>query len=164
MKYTDALKYAEEFKQPFDPLAHRIEIAGSTRRKKPDNIKDIELVMIPRPDKLYELKNLFNSLNVTKGHYPDQCGIIQIATSHCKVDMFITKPECWGCIYLIRTGPAEYCKRLMKHAVMLNMRFHEGRLWKLDHSRRLHSPIYTPQEQDVFRELGMDFIEPENRK
>ena len=164
MKYQAAFKHAEEFKKKLEPCCHRIEIAGSIRRKKLDNIKDVEIVMIPRPDKVYELKQFFDSQNVVKGSFPHSCGFLQIRTSLCMIDVFVTTPECWGCIYLIRTGPAEYSERLMKYAIKKGFRSHKGRLWKLDNHNRLHYPVYTPEERDVYRELGLHWQEPKDRK
>ena len=48
MEYEVAIEIAEKVKALLLPHCERIEIAGSVRRKKP-NVKDIEIVAIPKP-------------------------------------------------------------------------------------------------------------------
>lgn len=48
MKHSTALVIAEKIKAQLAPHCDRIEIAGSIRRKKPE-VKDIEIVVIPKP-------------------------------------------------------------------------------------------------------------------
>ncbi len=48
MQLDKALEIAEKTKELLAPYCERIEIAGSIRRKKPE-VKDIELVAIPKP-------------------------------------------------------------------------------------------------------------------
>lgn len=162
MNYKDALARAEEIKRLLEPYCHRIEIAGSIRRKKPDNIKDIELVAILDYTKLFAFKDFMQKMITVKGKITGK--YIQFMYNTTSVDLFITTPECWGCIFFIRTGSAEFSKRVVTSAHSRLLKFYDGRLWDIDtHTGEPVSPRYTPEERDVFRELGMTYIEPEMR-
>lgn len=77
------------------------------------------------------------------------------------IDLFIVLPPAtWGCIYFIRTGPADFNKRAMKRAHAMGMQFDQGRLI-MQASRR---PLPTPEEEDVFRHLKANYKDPEDRK
>ncbi len=48
MMHDRALAIAAKIRTELEPFCDRIEIAGSIRRKKP-NVKDVEIVAIPKP-------------------------------------------------------------------------------------------------------------------
>ena len=152
MDLSAAEGIARKFIAEFEPLCHRIEVGGSTRRKKLCGIKDVEIVMIPRPELARELRD---QLKKYQGKFPSLHTTFYYGGG--KIDLFITTPEKWGCIFLIRTGSDEFNKGLMKFALAKHMRFREGRLWRGDR------PFSTPEEAEVFRELGLPFISPERR-
>lgn len=164
MNLDQAREIAEEFIDSIDPYCHRCEIAGSIRRKKPDDIKDIEVVIIPKPEKLIELKTKLEKYTIAKGGFPGK--YIQLKYHTKTIDLFITDKARWGCIFLIRTGSSEFNIALMKYAKSKGYGFGDGRLWQptgepfLEGSAR---PVYTPEEQDVFRVLGLKYIDPEKR-
>ena len=58
MKHALALRIAQSLVRRFEPYCERIEIAGSIRRLKPE-VKDIELVLIPRWEKRETVGTLF---------------------------------------------------------------------------------------------------------
>jgi len=152
------------------PYCQRIEIAGSIRRRKSE-IGDIEIVAIPQ-----FTKDLFG--NVTEDHelnFPDWSYIGKAIKNGNKykqieleqgvnLDLFIvTPPAQWGIQFLIRTGPAEFSHRLVTSKrfgglMPSNFRVEGGAIWSNNHV------IETPEEQDVFRVIGLPFISPEYRK
>lgn len=157
MKLDQAREIAEEFIGSIDGYCHRCEVAGSIRRKKPDDIKDIEIVIIPRPEKLMELKAKLEEYTIVKGRFPGK--YIQLKYQRMKIDLFITDKAHWGCIFLIRTGSSEFNMALMKYASeFCGRNFKNGRLWNAK-----GSPVYISEEKDVFIALGLKFIEPERR-
>lgn len=76
------------------------------------------------------------------------------------VEIWMTTPEQWGCIFLIRTGPAEFSRHVVTRARYRGKRFKDGRLFH-DFSGQF---ITTPEEYDVFAALGMPYQEPPDRK
>jgi DNA polymerase/3'-5' exonuclease PolX len=94
-------------------------------------------------------------------------------------EIYLTTPEKWGVVYTIRTGSAIFVRRLVtsKQDYGLcpsNLHIHEGRVWRNGVSERDANgkrvwrvngeAIDTPEEEDVFRVLGLDWIEPEERQ
>lgn len=67
-----------------------------------------------------------------------------------KVDLFLVDPPTWGLLYTIRTGSAEFSKRLVTHWTQLSGgRAREGRLYLPEAIGG--KPVATPEEADVFR-------------
>jgi len=172
MNYAEALHIAEKLKADLAPYCERIEIAGSVRRKKPENIKDIEIVCIPKsepnlfgeslPIVLYDglLSLVFNwDAEIVKNGPKYK----QFALPMTKLDLFITTPECWGVIFAIRTGPADYSKWLVtprKWGGALPDRYmvRDGRVWDSD-----PEALDTPEEDDFFAALELEMPEPWER-
>jgi DNA polymerase/3'-5' exonuclease PolX len=168
MKYQEALEIALLVKTLLEPHCHRIEIAGSIRRCKPD-VKDIEIVAIPRP---YDtglfasgIAPVVNQWKKVKGELP--CKYTQRVLPACwngitksiKLDLFFAEPGNWGLIYAMRTGSADY-----SHKVLACEWVQKGY-----HSKGgfLHTasgkPIAVPEEQDLFERIGVPYIQPELR-
>jgi DNA polymerase/3'-5' exonuclease PolX len=182
MKLKDAQLIAKDLLEKASPLCERIEIAGSIRRKKPD-VKDIEIVAIPKwtesrdPSDLFgERKPRINQLWLNLSFRIDVVWI-KPGTSEIvpwdvkpdgkywrgllpegiKLDLFIASQENFGAIYLIRTGSAEFSAAVMAHAKRLNRRCVDG------YFTRDGERVITPEEKDVFDLLNLEFVEPELR-
>lgn len=165
------------------PACERIEIAGSIRREKP-LVGDIEIVAIPRVETMgadllgegmewrpldVKLGGMIGSevLKVVKGFKvgaPWKYAQFEIAGRGCKLDLFLATKETWGCVFTIRTGPAEFSHRLVTTRSQgglcpAHLRFREGRLV----SAYAGGPLDTPEEADVFKALSLHWIEPEER-
>jgi DNA polymerase/3'-5' exonuclease PolX len=153
------------------PICERVEIAGSLRRGKPD-VGDIEIVCVPMPE-----KDLFGDECITPLRIlADLCdaGYVmgkfngdhfkQFDAGPCNCDLFITTRECWGVIFTIRTGPSDFSHRLVTPRnqgglLPSHLQVKDGRIMN-----RSDGQLYnTPEEADVFRLLGMAYIEPERR-
>lgn len=163
------------------PHAERIAVAGSLRRKK-EEVGDIEIVMIP---KTFQEKNLLGELdgplldtveqglasyNACECPYSDRPALSKLndGTRYMKlrenlvgiqIDLFIIRfPAQWGPIISIRTGSAEYSKRLVTALRTKGMRCEDGRV--LDSLGRL---VSCPEEIDFFRACGAKMIDPVKR-
>lgn len=160
---------AKQIVEKLRPLCNRIEIAGSIRRQKPE-IGDIEIVAIPKfvPDMFGELSDNheLDMVNwrdwgtvIKSGHKYKQIELIE----GINLDLFIvTPPAQWGVQFMLRTGSADFSHRFVtpkKYGGLLpsNYRVQDGAIWSNNHI------IQTPEEDDVFALLGIEFIEPENR-
>jgi DNA polymerase/3'-5' exonuclease PolX len=78
------------------------------------------------------------------------------------IDLFIVRPPAtWGCLFFIRTGPADWNKRAMKLAHVRGLKFDKGRLVRQATTR---TALDTPTEKDVFRALKMPFKPPSARR
>ncbi len=176
VKLSQAQDIARDLVKAFSPGCDRIEIAGSIRRKKP-RVGDIEIVCIPTWQRdlfgevsikaptaldhiLYDLVAAGRLLPSEKnGPKFKQFILPDIEGLH--MDLFLTTPECWGVIYTIRTGPAEFNMKLVLQdwqggLLPKGHRIRGGRV--LHHKRTLA----TPEEKDLFELIG-GWIGPENR-
>ena len=169
-------KTAKDIVERLRPGCERIEIAGSVRRRK-ESVGDIEIVLIPKPDvaqfgstdpeqwpggfsnQWFRFKTHYNPALIKNGQKYKQ---ISCHSFHPNtIDMFIvTPPAEWGCIYFIRTGPAEWNMKAMKQSHKLGLKFNEGRLL-IDETK---ATISCPEEIDVFNALQWDYVPPEERK
>lgn len=86
-----------------------------------------------------------------------------------QVDLFIAAPDNFGLILAIRTGPADFSRALAARANAVGMHLHDGRLCRGYragfHSGRCagYDPVETPEEDDVFRELLVCWVNPPER-
>lgn len=166
--YDVAMDMALMVVRKISPLCDRVKVAGSLRRKKGD-VGDIEIVCIPK-EQSDLFGNKFRSADVISsllkesgyGLHKDGEHYKQINLIHCMCDLFITTPECWGVIYMIRTGSADFSHKMVTPKryggfMPSHLKVKEGRLWNGD------TVLDTPEEEDVFSAYGIDFIEPERR-
>ena len=170
--YSEAKKIADDLLVLLGGHFERLETAGSLRRKK-DLIGDIELVGIPKP---VQVQGLFGTYEVPSiepivglmgafGYTVEKAGdkyLKFVAEHQMSVDLFICGPKTWGCIFMIRTGSAEFARKMVTKISRggwcpNDMRFLDGRLL------RDGNLLDTPEEIDVFRELGTAYVPPEQR-
>ena len=160
MIYEQALEIAEKVKALLAPHCERIEIAGSIRRKKPE-VGDIEIVAIPKP---YDI-GLFESGIATvvkqwekvKGELP--CKYTQrILPEGIKLDLFFAEPDNWGNIFAMRTGSATY-----SHLELASRWSSMGYKSEGGYLHRDGERIAVREEEDLFKLLGIPFVEPEQR-
>jgi len=176
MELKQAQTIAMRVMEGFKPHCQRIVIAGSIRRKKPQ-VKDIELVCIPKytmcdalmPD-LFGNTSVVPQQTVTDGfakefkQYYVEKGkptgkYVKFQTMECiNVDMFIASPQNWGYILAIRTGSADYSHRVLATGwVKAGYKGGDGMLYK----NGVAIPVL--EEEDLFKLIGIDWIAPEKR-
>lgn len=166
--YAEALAIADDLLTLLHPACERIAIAGSLRRKRPE-VGDLEIVAIPKTEPITDLfgtevgrASLVDDVLVNRVFTKNGEKYKQFAYQDMTVDLFLATPETWGVIYTIRTGPWEYAKWLVTSryaggAMPGTMRCQDGRLWQSG------AVLDTPEEADVFKALGLEFVPPERR-
>lgn len=174
--YTQAQALAGQYVEILRPFCSRIEVAGSIRRRRRDT-SDIDIVATPYP--VYDMFGLpshdhqlngldwarYNGSAVTDGPKKKQIAFLEITLElH-----IVTPPAQWGVIYLLRTGPGDFSNAIVtprnqmthtgRRGLMPSyLHFTDGALY------RGSQMIETPEEEDVFRALELDYIPPEMRK
>lgn len=158
MTLSEAKKKADEIISALFPYCKRVEIAGSIRREKPE-VGDIEIVLIPDTSKPYQYREAINKYSKIKG---DPLGKYtqRWHPSGVKIDFFICIPETWACNFFIRTGSAEFVHNIMKSCRNKKIQFIDARLFYSDTLTLVHN---INEEIDVFKALGMEWVEPRER-
>ena len=160
MNYQQALQIAERVKQELLIHCERIEIAGSIRRKKQE-VKDIEIVAIPKPYQVGLFKSgiaiIVDKWKKVKGELP--CKYTQrILLVGIKLDLFFATETNWGHILAIRTGSAEYSHKVLAVGwVKAGYKSIDGMLTKNN------QPIEIREEIDLFNLINLKYQPPEER-
>lgn len=154
-----ALEVAQTLVEWMQPHCERIEIGGSIRRGRED-VKDIELVLMPKPSWFEFTDRLLTDGVFVKRHGwgPKSRFAIHV-DSGINVDMFTSTPDTWGNQYFLRTGPGDANAYIMTWLKNSNAPIRsEGGYW-WHYSRKLR----VEDEQAMFRLLGIPYIEPGDR-
>jgi len=179
MEREKALAVARKVMGLLGPAVARIAVAGSVRRGV-DEVKDVELVYVPRlvaaqrtlfemgkvpatEARIYELMQLgvlrLDQQVLRNG--PKYKRVIHVA-SGVVVELFRADWANWGLILALRTGPADFMKVLVSHewkggVMPVGMKMQGGYLWR--DGRRLSMPT----EECFFQEMGLQMWQPEWR-
>lgn len=180
----EAEALADELTRALASSCSRLAVAGSIRRRKPD-VGDIEVVVVPLVEQVPY--GLFGDQTRPCNRFAERCVALRDAgelrmrrdqnnrTSwgdrykraywqRFACDLFsVVEPAQFGVIFAIRTGPAEFSHRLVTselHGGLMPPHLHVkgGALWHRDGEM-----IPTPEEEDLFRALGLAWIEPWER-
>jgi DNA polymerase (family 10) len=145
---------AAEVIELLSPFCHRIEIAGSIRRKK-QFVNDIDVVLIPS-----DPWNLIALLD-KKGHYlKNGPKIKRWLYRSAAIDFYFATRETWATLFLIRTGSKENNIRLCSLAQQKGWHLKadgEG-LFDADGKR-----IAGDTEESIYETLGIPYQQPEDR-
>jgi DNA polymerase/3'-5' exonuclease PolX len=183
---------AEELGLLLGAACRRIEVGGSVRRLRPE-VGDIELVCIPKVESVSipregdlfggedgaSFNLLWKALDgflegdalrgyLTKGeksrafNWPVR-GDDSEVLGHVRVDVYTTTPEGWGWIYLVRTGSADFSRSVAGALKARGFRAEAGRIYHVVNDEIHGPPIGTPEEEDVFRLIGRDYVAPAAR-
>lgn len=191
-----AARLADKIKRTLALSCVRLEIAGSIRRRQP-TIGDIEMLAIPlrqpglfgQPEQSMldlTLDQLVRDARLQRGRCEGERykNFLIPSVEGLALDLFIVTPETWGVQMAIRTGPADFSRRLVTHQsygglLPDHLTIEEGRIWmsagapltelpagvetEADHPGE-RCPLRTPEERDVFACLTCGWIEPEDRR
>jgi DNA polymerase/3'-5' exonuclease PolX len=150
----------------------RITIAGSLRRGRP-LVGDVEIVAIPRYEGalnllLNRLDHLVLAGTVRKAWYAGKDGKMNhrwgekyrgIDYRGMKIEVFTADPDNWGYIEWLRTGPGDANKYVMSRVMYGDAPYRASDSDWWAGQRR----IIVPDEVEMFRLLGMAYVEPANR-
>lgn len=175
---------AEEVRTLLAPACHRIEIAGSIRRRSP-TVGDIELLAEPilteRPIDLFgemtETEDHLDTLaykflaNGTFRYRTDKNSRTAVGPRYKRLvyngiglDLFACLPPAqWGLLLAIRTGPGEFSHQLVtpRHRggfLPDGLSVRDGQLWHGFES------VPVPDEETLFDILSMDYMTSADRR
>jgi DNA polymerase/3'-5' exonuclease PolX len=190
----EAFGFAEAIREAMLPFCERVEVAGSIRRQRP-NVKDIEIVAIPKWEEKETEGGLFSELMPVNllhewacspglsipvlnreplsvrwikpgGEHPVPWKVeakgkywrASLNNDYVRLDVFLCSKENWGLIHFIRTGPREFVAEAMVQAIKRKTPVKDGFV------HNFGKPVNTPEESDVFKFLGLGWVEPAERR
>lgn len=171
---------ARRIRDALAPACERACVAGSLRRRA-RAVSDIEIVCEPRRDEdlfgapsgecqlaaLLDRLRAAGSIRWRIETHPApkdwraarRMWAAVVLPEEIPLDVFAVRPPAqWGAILAIRTGPAEYSRRLVTSCRTRGLRCEDGRL--VDAQNR---PVETPEERDFIEACGMQWVHPEAR-
>jgi len=172
VELTKAREIADELVGMLKPTCGRIAVAGSIRRRRLD-VGDVELLVIPKFDEGIDLlerelgwlmvNQLFDYRRDKRGRitYGPKNKLLLHKPSGIGVDIFSTDEECWWVAMVVRTGGQHTNIEISRRAIERGLRFHAyGRGF----TRADGSELVCCSEQDVFRAVGLRYLEPWERR
>lgn len=160
----------------FGPACHRIEVAGSLRRMKPQ-VRDIEIVAIPKPDiDLFGNALDTNQIDYVLQSWPAVSGVIKSGAKYKQfkfigstgseyvVDLFLQPdPLTWPVNFLLRTGSAEFSHKMVTPQSRGgfkpdHLEIREARVWDGG------TALELKEEEEIFELWGMNYVKPRDRK
>jgi len=162
LKLEIAKKIADSIIEEIKHLCEKIEVVGSIRRGKLE-VADIDIVLIPQPwmwnTIIQTLKTCIPAIVVETGQELARLKFKLPDLGEVQLDIYRARPETWGILTLIRTGSTEHniklCSRAKAKGMTLSAKqglIKDGKV------------IASRTEEDIFKALDMNFIEPENRE
>ena len=183
--YREARAAATRAVDILRPHCHRIEIAGSLRRLSPQ-VHDIEIVCIPKIEAAgadlfgTETGRVNRELQVIQTGLVDgtfqhrlgkdgkrACGerFQRLVYNGFPLDVFcVLPPAQWGVILALRTGPARYSKALVTQHCEGGKMLRPGQ--RIENGQLIDRglPVETPEEHDLYLQIGCFWVRPENRR
>lgn len=173
MQLNQATSIATNVLQELEPFCDRIQIGGSIRRKK-KQVKDIEIICIPKQVGIPGQTDLFGQPAPTMVRDQNFCSTvdqwkfikgqstgkhIQREDSHGhQIDIFIADQFNWGYILLLRTGSKEFNMNVIEKLKDHGYRCRDGQILKNGYA------VPVREEQDIFRLCRMEYVRPEARE
>lgn len=165
-----------------NPFCERIEVAGSVRRKK-NIVKDIELVLIPKQEIIFE--GLFNDEEVVtypidkfiledprfdfrlnkdgKRMYGDKNKLLLFNSKEygqIALDIFTADQSNFMMVKFIRTGGAENNKKIAVTANQLGMNL---KIYESSFQDKRGYKYQMDSEEQIYKFLGLEYLKPEER-
>ncbi len=181
---AEAVAIAEELLEMLEPVTTRREVVGSVRRGKP-MVRDIEILAEPALTPV--ARNLFGEVIAWRDELDCWCreqldaGVFgyrldregrhangerykRLTYAGVALDLFICRPPAsWGVLEAIRTGPAEFSRRLVTQRgfgglLPFGFRVADGAVY------RNEERVDVPDERALFVLLGLRWVEPAERQ
>lgn len=179
MRADSILDTIKTFTAMLKPYCVELTVGGSVRREKPD-VKDVELIVMPKPSLMPFLDKLVLDGTISKALYGEAKPTARWGERYrglwfkgVKFEVFVYDTDNRAYLLWLRTGPGDANAFVMDFLSKANAPFgfqtwayFGTRVWKKgkkefvpDMTRKLR----LSSEADMFTLLGMEFIEPRDR-
>jgi DNA polymerase (family X) len=152
------LPMAREMKHEIEklPMVEQVEIAGSIRRRK-ETVGDVDILTITnQPQKVMEFFTKMERVDEVIAKGPSKSTVRLV--DGMEVDLRVFQEEVFGSAMVYFTGSKEMNIELRKIAIQKGLKLNEYGVFRDEEQMAGHT------EEDVFRVLGLDYIEPELRE
>lgn len=180
---ADADAIAAAFIKRIAPVCHRVECAGSVRRRRP-HVGDLEFVCISQEGAaLFGVPTLESTIDELCERKPEIIRELNgprqkrlIKPGKWTIELFIVPPEEWGVALVIRTGNAEFSKAFVTERSRGGLLpdgwcVRNNRLWRKCQREDVEvvpgswaDPVDTRDEGQVFEAIGLGWITPADRR
>ena len=136
----------------------KVYVAGSIRRKK-ETVRDIDIIVLSKEPK--NVINFFTKLPIVNEILAEgetKCSVV--LNNKIQVDLRIVDEDSYGSALQYFTGSKEHNIELRELAKKRNWKLNEYGLF----DKTNNSKIAGKEETEIYKALGMDFIEPELRE
>lgn len=156
------LAVAGQIVEKLAPHCEKIMVVGSLRRQC-ETVHDIDIVLCEAPGfTLSQSLILQHYLGGAWQYLKGKSKIVNGIYSGIPVDLYFATPETWWTLVVIRTGSAQHNIKLCQRAKSLGMKLHaDGSGIEELHTKVLWA---VHSEEEVFKILQLDYVEPKDRK
>jgi DNA polymerase/3'-5' exonuclease PolX len=178
MNLQTAQRYAGKITEWLAPFCHRIEIAGSIRRERP-NCNDVDLVVIPKMETVTDLLGVpVSSKNLLHAHLAEYTQktpgaqwlagektagrnllLLLPKTPRVQIDIFCATAGTFGTLFLCRTGSKEHNIWFAQRA-----KTRDGHWDPYAGLYMSTTDAIADTEENLYRALDLEWIEPRNRE
>ena len=158
MTLAQAMQVADEFISALKKLSEvkRISVAGSLRRQK-ETVRDIDILMISKKPK--KIMDVFTGLpNVANVLAKGETKSSVRTKDDVQVDCRVEEEKSFGAALLYFTGSKNFNIRLRQLAIKRGLKINEYGVF------RKNRFVCGKTEEEIFKILGMSYIEPELRE
>ncbi|MEW5757960.1 MAG: DNA polymerase/3'-5' exonuclease PolX [Candidatus Omnitrophota bacterium] len=162
MPLATAIKIANEFIEELKkiPYIKKIMPAGSLRRCK-ESIRDIDILVISK--KPHEVMDAFTKLpQVTRIIAKGQTKSSVLTSDNTQVDLRVLEESSYGAALIYFTGSKEFNIKLRQLAIKKNFKINEYGIFSA--KGKNNKRIAGKTEEELFKTLGLKYIEPELRE
>lgn len=160
--FNTMVEVATGLYRKLEPYSDKLIIAGSLRRKKQDNIKDIDIVMKPDISGWRQLLRYLSTVEfIKKSSLSDGMKQFKAVYRGIPIEIYFAHEYTWAVKVFIRTGPVEFVKSVCKYAYYKQRKIEYSSVWEI--TGKGQRPIATPDEKSVFKELSLKYVEPQAR-
>jgi DNA polymerase/3'-5' exonuclease PolX len=187
MRLATAERYARQIVDWLAPFCESIAVVGSIRRER-ITCNDIDIVCIPKITQQRDLIGAVSGLEnhlltflrdyvarrnpdssrtitprfISGGEKPGKQILLQLPK--CQLDLWFANSSNWATRLMCRTGSKEHNILICQRAQACGLKWdpYTGLMDELEPG--VFAPLNTPTEEDIYKTLGLPFIEPANRE
>ncbi|MCU0651763.1 MAG: DNA polymerase/3'-5' exonuclease PolX [Candidatus Omnitrophica bacterium] len=158
MTLAQAMLIADEFVKPLGGLSEvkKISVAGSLRRQK-ETVGDIDILVIS--DKPKKIMDTFVKLPLVKDILAEGDTKASVRTKNdIQIDCRVVEQKSYGAALLYFTGSKNFNIKLRQMAIKRGLKINEYGVFENEKF------ICGKTEEEIFKQLGLSYIEPELRE